>query len=287
MAKGLFVVDFDGTFLRDDKTLAAIDRDALAGLRQMGVITAIATGRSLYSFQKIIAELTFDGIEKVLPVDYVIFSTGASIMNFPACTILKKYSLAAEEVIGMSAVLDECRLDYMIHRSVPDTKHFIYRYSSGLNSDFQTRLDLYREFGSVLTSENLADFGEATQLLCIVDRERGEEVTEHLSTLFSKYSVIKATSPLDRRSVWVEIFASEVSKSRAVGWLSERVGVPQSGTGAVGNDYNDEDLLDWAGRGYLVANGPSSLQLRHSVVASNNDGGVAEAVYRWLRERVL
>ncbi len=287
MTKGLFVVDFDGTFLRDDKTLAAVDRDALAGLQQMGFITAIATGRSLYSFQKIMSELKFDGSKKILPIDYVIFSTGASIMNFPACTILKKSSLAAEDVISISAVLDECRLDYMIHRSVPHTKHFIYRYSSGSNSDFQTRLDIYSEFGSVLTSERLADFGKATQLLCIVDRERGEEVTEHLSTLFSKYSVIKATSPLDRRSVWVEIFAKEVSKSKAAGWLSERVGVPQSRTGAVGNDYNDEDLLDWAGRGYLVANGPVSLQSRHSVVASNNDGGVAEAVYRWLKERGL
>ena len=287
MTKGLFVVDFDGTFLRDDKTVAAIDRDALAGLQQMGVITAIATGRSLYSFQKIIAELKFDGLRKKLPVDYVIFSTGASIMDFPACTILKKYSLSAEDVITISAVLDRCKLDYMIHRSVPDTKHFIYRYSSGSNSDFQTRLDLYREFATVLTREKLANFGKATQLLCIVDGKQGEEVTDQLSTLFSNYSVIKATSPLDKRSIWVEIFAREVSKSSAAGWLSERVGVMQSKAGAVGNDYNDEDLLDWAGRGYLVANGPVSLRSRHTVVSSNNDGGVAEAVSRWLSESVL
>ncbi len=53
----MFVVDFDGTLLRDDKSISRTDRDAMARLRQRGVITVIATGRSLYSFKKMMAEL--------------------------------------------------------------------------------------------------------------------------------------------------------------------------------------------------------------------------------------
>ena len=88
MGKKLFVVDLDGTLLRDDKSLAGADRDALARLRDMGIVTAIATGRSNYSFQKITDDLGWNEPENLLPVDYVIFSTGAGIMDFPACTIL-------------------------------------------------------------------------------------------------------------------------------------------------------------------------------------------------------
>lgn len=281
MTREIFVVDFDGTFLRDDKKISKTDREALVGLRQRGVITVIATGRSFYSFKKIIAELGEDGPVNPLPVDYVIFSTGAGIMNFPDTTILKKYSLDADDVIVISKVLDDCNLDYMVHRSVPDTKHFIYRYYSGSNSDFQTRLDLYQEYGAVLSQENLANFGEATELLCIVEKERGDEVTARLSTLFSEFSVIKATSPLDRRSIWIEIFAKDVSKSKAVSWLAERVGVLQAHVCAVGNDYNDEDLLNWSGKGYLVANAPESLQSLYPIVSSNNNSGVAEAASIW------
>ncbi len=284
MIKGLFVVDLDGTFLRDDKSLAVADIDALVGLRDMGVVTAIATGRSIYSFQKIMAELEVDGHRHPLPVDYVIFSTGAGIMDFPACALLNTHSLCAGDVHVISGTLDSYNLDYMIHRPVPETKHFIYNYSSGSNSDFQTRLDLYGEYGAVLTAENLACFGEATEVLCIVERQRGDQLAEHLATVLSKYSVIKATSPLDKSSFWIEIFAKNVSKSKAVNWLSKRVGVSQAMVCAVGNDYNDVDMLNWAGQGYLVANGPESLQVHYPVVASNNEGGVVEAALRWFAD---
>jgi len=280
--KGLFVVDLDGTFLRDDQSLTPADSNALVRLRDMGVVTAIATGRSIYSFQKIRAELESGGAGNSLPIDYVIFSTGAGIMDLPTCTVLNKHSLNTSDVIAISEVLDDYNYDYMIHRSVPDTKHFIYNYCTGSNSDFETRLELYKEHSAVLTSQNLAGFGEATEVICIVDQSAGNMVADHLVSVFSQYSVIKATSPLDKSSFWIEIFAKGVSKSKAVSWLSKKIGVSQPLVCAVGNDYNDMDMLDWAGQGYLVANGPDSLYLHYPIVASNNEGGVAEAVSRWL-----
>ncbi|MBW1637023.1 MAG: HAD family phosphatase, partial [Deltaproteobacteria bacterium] len=203
-----------------------------------------------------------------------------------AAAIIKKHSLPAEDVIAVSDVLDDFGLDYMIHRPVPDTEHFIYRYCSGQNRDFRNRLTLYRKFASTLTPERLARFGEATELLCIVAREKGDRIFTRLSNMFHRQSVIKATSPLDNQSIWIEIFAPGVSKSSAVRWLSRKMDVPRSRTCAVGNDYNDEDLLGWAGEGYMVANGPSSLHSRYTVVASNNEGGVAAAAGRWLGREI-
>lgn len=286
MVKGkrLFVVDLDGTFLSDDKSLAGADRDALVRLRGMGIVTAIATGRSNYSFQKITDDLGWQEPGNELPVDYVIFSTGAGIMDFPACTVLNKYSLSENDVIAISDVVSSYKLDYMIHRSIPDTKHFLYSYCTGANSDFETRLNIYKEHGAVLTADNLTGFGEATEVLCIVEESAGDQVAVELSAVLSQYSVIKATSPLDKSSLWIEVFAKEVSKSKAVSWLSEKIGVAKNNVCAVGNDYNDVDMLDWAGQGYLVSNGPESLQSDYPVVPSNNDGGVAEAVLRWIKD---
>jgi hydroxymethylpyrimidine pyrophosphatase-like HAD family hydrolase len=50
----------------------------------------------------------------------------------------------------------------------------------------------------------------------------------------------------------------------------------------VGNDYNDLDLLEWAGSSFVVANAPPDLTDRFPTVASNDDCGVAEAITRWL-----
>ena len=46
--RGIFVSDLDGTLLRGGR-IPEDDRDALAGLRDCGVLRVIATGRSLHS----------------------------------------------------------------------------------------------------------------------------------------------------------------------------------------------------------------------------------------------
>ena len=80
----------------------------------------------------------------------------------------------------------------------------------------------------------------------------------------------------------IEIFAPEVSKSGAAAWLAASCGIAREEVCAVGNDYNDEDLLSWAGRAYVVGNAPPALRSRFVTVADNDHGGVAEAAARWL-----
>jgi hydroxymethylpyrimidine pyrophosphatase-like HAD family hydrolase len=47
---------------------------------------------------------------------------------------------------------------------------------------------------------------------------------------------------------------------------------------AVGNDYNDLELLDWAEHAFVVGNAPAELRARYATVASNDDAGFSEAV---------
>ena len=89
---------------------------------------------------------------------------------------------------------------------------------------------------------------------------------------------VLTTSPLDHRSRWIEIFPPAASKSLAAEWLRTRHGVDHDEVVAVGNDYNDRDLLEWARHAYVVANAAPSLRARYAVVASNDDEGFAEAM---------
>ncbi len=57
-------------------------------------------------------------------------------------------------------------------------------------------------------------------------------------------------------------------------------------TMAIGNDYNDLDLLDWAAQSFVVDNAPVDLKCRFQQVGSNNNGGVAEAVNHWHESRM-
>lgn len=284
---GLFVTDLDGTLLNDEKQISPRDLAALARLRRSGVLVALATGRSDHSVEKLLEHLSYAG-QSWLPADRIIFSTGAGIMDYPGRRLLQSYSLPARDVRNIVQVLDGLALDYMIHQPVPETRVFHYCcHSNRDNPDFHRRLALYNSHGAPLSPEALAGGRGATEILCIVPAESGHQIARQLAGCLREYSVIKATSPLDGKSIWIEIFAPTVSKARAVRWLAEGLSLCREQVCAVGNDYNDEDLLEWAGLGFVVANSPDSLRARFSVVASNNEAGVSEAASRWLRSRSL
>ena len=281
--KGLFVTDLDGTLLTDEKTFNPKDLAALQVLRKKGYATAIATGRSEYSLYKMLDSLQMRGEEDLLAVDFMIVCTGAGIFDYPGQALLKSISLDEEDVMKITEYLELSALDYMVHRPIPETHHFLYRFQGTENPDFLRRLSIYQDFASELPLGPLEPTGSATEVLCIVPGPQGQEVAARLAQKFPEYSVIRATSPLDGSSSWIEIFAPAVSKSQSVAWLAEKLFVSREKTCAVGNDYNDEDLLAWAGGSYIVANGPEQLKDLYSTVVSNNEGGVSEAVLRWLQ----
>lgn len=271
---GLFVTDFDGTLLRSDGTFAQKDLDALECLDRHGVRTAIATGRSLYSF------INSPGVD--LPVDYIIFTTGAGVVKPSDNELLYQVSINPEMVASTLDFLNESELDFMLHQPVPRNHEYVYRRSNPDNRDFETRIEKYAEFGNPLDSITRGEFGEAAQFLIVVPHDRTHDALNEVRQGLPGLSVIRATSPLDHLSTWIEVFHPDVSKGKTAAWLASELGVSNKDTMAIGNDYNDLDLLDWAAHSFIVENAPDDLKCRFQQVASNNNGGVAEAVDCWL-----
>ena len=270
---GLFVCDFDGTLLRSDRSFSNADLEALERLEAFGIVQVIATGRSIYSLNTVpISEL---------PVDFIIFSSGAGVTRHPGGHIIRKVSLDALEVNRAIAILQDGDLDFMVHRPIPDNHVFGYFESTPANADFKRRIDLYSQFAFPL--DEVSDgFGPATQLLAILPPEANPQILETVRKQLPDFNIIQTTSPLDGRSTWIEIFPATVSKGLTVAWLTAEFDLSSAQTLSIGNDYNDLDLLEWTASSFVVENAPDDLKERFPVVASNNEGGVAEAIERWL-----
>ena len=268
----MFVMDLDGTLLRSDRTFDAVDLRSLKQLGDNGVVRAIATGRSMHSFNTV--------ADSNLPVDFVIFSTGAGVVQYPGGGIIRKASLEPHEVDRVCQALVAARLDFMIQHPIPDNHVFAYFRSGTGNADFERRISLYRPFAYPLESTSSA-FGFATQLIAILPPQNPTRILKQIRNELAQYNVIQATSPLDGKSIWIEIFPATVSKSLAAAWVAHEMGISRQNTASVGNDYNDLDLLEWTGSSYVVDNAPEDLKNRFPTVASNNNGGVAEVIERW------
>ena len=270
---GLFVTDLDGTLLRSDRTFAAADLDALRRLGELGVVRAVATGRSMFSFDRV--------RPAELPIDYLIFSSGAGLAEHPGGRIVRSAGLETDEIRLAVGVLRSLRLDFMVQRGIPDSHIFGYVAGTGANPDFEARIALYRPYAFPL-HDDVARFGPATQLVAIVPPAQTPGALAAVRQMLQGWSVIRTTSPLDGRSTWIELFPAGVSKSLTADWLAAELGIPRTHTLSVGNDFNDLDLLEWAQTRFVVANAAAELRERFPAVASNDGGGVAEAIERWI-----
>ncbi len=271
--RGLFVCDLDGTLLRSDRSFSNADLKALHQLDALGIVRVIATGRSMYSLNTVsISDL---------PVDFIIFSSGAGIVQHPGGHIIRTVSLETHEVSRAIAILQADELDFMVHRPIPDNHVFGYCESTPANEDFERRIALYRQFAFPL--EEISDgFGPGTQLIAILPPGDRQPVLDDIRKKLPDFNIIQTTSPLDGQSIWIEVFPPNVSKSHAVAWLTAEFKLDSAQTLSIGNDYNDMDLLEWTANSFVVENAPDDLKDRFPVVASHNESGVAEAIQRWL-----
>ena len=271
----LFVTDFDGTLLTDGKIIHSSDLKTLHRLREKRITTAIATGRSLYSFQRALDQMGME--QNRLPVDYLIFSTGAGIMDLSNGKILLSHAIPRQDLVKITTYFDTIEFDYMVHRAIPDTPYFLFKSHGSENPDFQNRIRLYPSFGQPLEGSRL--FKSATQVLAIVPNGIDQNRVAYIRSSLEDFSVIQATSPLDHSSAWIEVFHKRVSKSATVSWLAQQLDIPRNQVVSVGNDYNDQDLLEWSGQGFLVENGPRDMKPAFELVASNNNCGVSQSIF--------
>jgi len=259
--------DLDRTLLRDDQTVSKRDYYSMERLGELGIIRVIATGRSPFSLRKV--------IPKTFPIDYVIFSSGAGIYDWRSQEIIRQHHLSLRHVIPVIDVLIEHNADFMVHSPIPDN-HLFYFHGDGLNnSDFHQRIELYGEYALPLLIP--LKMRETCQIIAIFPENGYGKYLDILDRL-TGVNIIRTTSPLDHRSHWMEIFPEKVSKATAAEWLSEELNISRNKTLGIGNDYNDEALLEWTGAGFVVANGPAELKERFNSVSSNQENGFTEAI---------
>ncbi len=269
----MVVTDLDGTLFQRDRRASPRNLRTLEELGRRGRLRVIATGRNLFSARKV--------LPPDFPVDYVLFSSGAGVMDWPAQRLLRAVTMSREEVARAFQALASRGLDFMVHRPIPENHYFRFYSTGGDNPDFEARKAVYAPFASA--GDLREPPSEACQLLAVEPAGRRSSAYEAVRADLAGLTVLRSTSPLDGCSLWIEVFPAAASKSKAAAWLARERGVNAQGVLAVGNDYNDLDLLEWAAARCLVAGSPPELAARFPVASSGDDSDFAEAVEAWER----
>lgn len=266
----MVITDLDGTLFNDNKEVSITDMKSLYWLGENNILRVIATGRNFYSLNKV--------IKPTFPIDYLIFSSGAGIYDWKNRRLLHSEKIDKKEVKEISRILIDHRIDFMIHKTIPENHHFLYHRVSETNPDFERRIEVYKEFAIPLNplQEN---YDDACQIIAVLPNNI--ELFKELTTKFTDLKIIRTTSPLDGESIWMEIFPENVSKGHAIKWLCNKLKIPHNKTIGIGNDYNDLDMLEFTDQSYIVANAPDDLQKKFPVCSSNQEHAFSDVVSRY------
>lgn len=108
------------------------------------------------------------------------------------------------------------------------------------------------------------------------------ELRAALAALAEGFSV-SLTEYVDRDFSLVDITAPEATKGRALAWRARQLGLSRDEVMAIGDNFNDVEMLEFAGRPVVMGNAVAGLRERGWAQTDHHDeAGVASAIRRFV-----
>jgi hydroxymethylpyrimidine pyrophosphatase-like HAD family hydrolase len=277
--KGLWLTDFDGTIKPGRDPVAPADLAALKRLGAAGWFRVVATGRSLFGFVK--------AWPPGLELDALIFASGAGLCAWGAMgpgPLMAARVFTPPEAVAVLQAARSLGYAFFAYHAPPDNHHFYYYRSAAAPLGFERRLEIFAVQASPWSDSFLADGPAETisQVLIMVPADQADQAEAVFASRAPGFSVVRSSSPFGDQHLWLEIFPAGVSKGRAAADLAKGLGLAPAQAVALGNDYNDGDLLAWAGRALVTSDARPELLALYPAIPPAGQGGLA-----WAAEKIL
>ncbi len=261
----LIALDIDGTLVGDDLQIGPDTRTAIKAARAKGLPVSLITGRMVSSALRFAREL-----DLTTPV---IGYQGALIREMPEASSTRPGRLlvhtplradVAREVVvwARRQGLDPhvSRLERLIIRS-DDPRADEYTAFMGSPPHFED--DLVESIRRPVT-----------KVMCAGEPPLPTEVAPLARARFAGRADVTVSHPQ-----FIEFVAPGVSKGRAVRWLARRMGVPLGAVLAIGDQWNDIEMLAEVGHGTAMPTAPAEVRaVARYVAAPLGEEGVARMI---------
>jgi Cof subfamily protein (haloacid dehalogenase superfamily) len=258
-------MDLDDTLLRDDWTISPRVVKTIQRAQAQGVKVTIATGRMPISARPYAEQLGID-----VPV---ITYHGAMIQQVLSREILFRCvipsTLAAEivrDVLGRGIYAQVYLKDRVVTSKVNDWSREYAKIAKVYIEEADLPALLSAEPEGV---EKILLMGEESEL---------DQLNPLLQQRFGKNVHLTKSKPF-----FLEMTDSAVNKGVALAALAKRFGIAREEVMAIGDSFNDLEMIKYAGIGVAMGNARPEIQAQADfVTATNEEDGVAEAIERYV-----
>lgn len=258
----LLALDVDGTLLNDEYEITNETKREIRKLSKLGVNIVLCTGRGPSNTLPVMAELGLDGT--------MITHNGAATVLTNG-QILHQYCFPIEEMLPL---IEYCRtIGIHFDACTPFEMHIE-------NMDEKARL-MYGKYK--IQPILLSDITQMKQPLVkftlfgsMKEMDRVEADWTNWKANDSPYRIIRSGD------YFIDAMDAQASKGNALRNLALQWAIDPSQIIAIGNYYNDLDMLEFAGLGIAMDNSPDEVKRQADrITASNNDNGVYKALRQY------
>jgi 5-amino-6-(5-phospho-D-ribitylamino)uracil phosphatase len=281
----MLALDLDGTLLDSRGQVSERNRIAINNARERGVHVALVTGRRFRDSRPIALELGLD-----VPL---ISHNGALTKHAATLQTVSVLPLPVDAAREALQIGRRANADALLSDDHEGLGVLVYDRIRGGN----TAAHKYITWASRIHGE--AEGGNAVQHVASLEDYLGhdpihlsfsggceemDQLEETLKTELGATVKVLGTKYIEQDFTLLDIVNPAASKGAGVAAAAAELGVAREDIMAIGDNFNDLEMLLFAGTGVVMANAPLSLREIAGLhpTASNRDDGVAVAIEQFI-----
>ena len=262
----LLVLDIDGTLTNSQGVITQATIDAIHRVQAFGVKVVIASGRPTAGIYRVAEQLglaEFGG--------YILSFNGGRVVEYPSGETLFA-STFSRELIPTLYELSKGRATIMSYED-----NFIVSENP---DDQYAQIEIGITKMDVRKVDSFVDYIQFDPNKCLIVGE-----PERLVEIEAQINGEHAESLSAYRSFpyFLEVVPLGIDKAESIGFLLKQLGLSREEVVAIGDGYNDQTMIEFAGLGVAMANGqPRVRDAADYVAPSNDEDGVVEVINKFI-----
>lgn len=271
----LVAIDLDGTLLNSQSEMSPANRQALVAASERGVQFIVVTGRRFHSAQPIVRQIPF-------PVT-LISSNGAHISSSSG-EVVRRDFLPRETALQVLEIAREYRAHSVAIFDVAERGQVVMQIGAAPDGPLSWYLKKYPEFLALVPELEAALGADPVQIMFGGPPGQMEPIETLLRASRASASVhLTWTKYFSRNMSILDVMNRGCSKGGALKFWAERCGIRPDEIMAIGDNYNDVEMLQFSGRPVLMGNcTPGMAQDDWPLTLSNDEDGVAAALHSYV-----
>ncbi|HEX4221413.1 MAG TPA: HAD hydrolase family protein [Pseudonocardiaceae bacterium] len=265
----LIAIDIDGTLALEGTDIRSVGpegittpvRAALADAVAAGALVVLCSGRTVMGVRPFLASLH-------LSTGWAICSNGAVLLD------------AATGEVARTVDFDPAEPARVLRKLIPDAVFVAEQV--GVGNRCTVGIDLGSFFGdtTVVDFDTLISFGTPRMSVLWPGHDYAD-----MAELVAGVEIPGVHYSLDHHDACLMATPPGVTKGSALETLRIELGVAAEDTMAIGDGFNDVEMLAWAAHGVAMGQAPEPVRaVADEVTASVSEDGLALALRRWFPE---